>query len=145
MGISSHVFFKKIISEILGVILIGLLSVGLFKATSVSYLTVTGVAPCPTVLNIPACFLVTLGYFMMLSATVFRYRLISKQHAKWLFIVGWSPVVLLALAGSLLEFTQGEVCPRSDTGIPLCYISLSVAVSVAFLYSLKTTRWYSNV
>ena len=136
-----NIRLKKTVKGMVHVILVGLLSVGLYEAVSVSYLTVTGIAPCPTVVNVPACFIVTAGYFIMLITALFRHQLISKWNTKWLFIVGWAPVVLLALVGSALEFIQGDVCPKSDTGIPLCYISLSFAVSVAILYWLKTTRW----
>ena len=114
------------------VILLVLLSIGLYGALSVSYLTVTGIAPCPSVANIPACFIVTIGYFLMLVATLFN----NKLNAKWLFIIGWLPVVLLALVGSLLEFSQGDICPKSSMGIALCYVSLSFAIMVAALFWL---------
>ena len=114
------------------VILLVLLSIGLYGALSVSYLTVTGIAPCPSVANIPACFIVTIGYFLMLVATFFN----NKLNAKWLFIIGWSPVVLLALVGSLLELSQGDICPKSSMGIALCYVSLSFVIMVAALFWL---------
>ena len=114
------------------VILLVLLSIGLYGALSVSYLTVTGIAPCPSVAKLPACFIVTIGYFLMLVATFFN----NKLNAKWLFIIGWSPVVLLALVGSLLELSQGDICPKSSMGIALCYVSLSFAIMVAALFWL---------
>ena len=114
------------------VILLVLLSIGLYGALSVSYLTVTGIAPCPSVAKLPACFIVTIGYFLMLVATFFS----NKLNAKWLFIIGWSPVVLLALVGSLLELSQGDICPKSSMGIALCYVSLSFAIMVAALFWL---------
>ena len=114
------------------VILLVLLSIGLYGALSVSYLTVTGIAPCPSVAKLPACFIVTIGYFLMLVATFFN----NKLNAKWLFIIGWSPVVLLALVGSLLELSQGDICPKSSMGIALCYVSLSFVIMVAALFWL---------
>jgi hypothetical protein len=120
------------ISKVIKIVLLALLSIGLYGALSVSYLTVSGIAPCPSVVYIPACYVVTVGYFLMLVATLFH----QKYTAKWLFIIGWAPVILLALVGSMLELNQGNVCPKSSTGIPLCYVSLSFALVVAMLYWL---------
>tara|TARA_R110001583_G_scaffold191648_1_gene357276 strand:+ start:755 stop:1189 length:435 start_codon:yes stop_codon:yes gene_type:complete len=120
------------VQRLIKVILLVLLSIGLYGALSVSYLTVTGIAPCPSVANIPACFIVTIGYFLMLIATLFN----NIHNAKWVFIVGWAPVVLLALVGSLLELNQGDICPKSSMGIALCYVSLSFASMVATLFWL---------
>ena len=127
--------FKKVQIAI-KVILLVLLSIGLYGALSVSYLTVTGIVPCPSVAKLPACFIVTIGYFLMLVATLFSVKLNNKLNAKWLFIIGWSPVVLLALVGSLLELSQGDICPKSSMGIALCYVSLSFAIMVAALFWL---------
>jgi len=41
-----------------------------------------------------------------------------------LFFAGITPVIHLALAGSVLELAGHPTCPLSDTGFPLCYISL---------------------
>ena len=114
----------------LRIFLLALLSIGLYGALSVSYLTIMDIAPCPSILNIPACYVVTAGYFLMLTAT-FLYQ---KNIAKTLFIIGWLPVLLLALVGSLLELSYGEICPKSSIGVPLCYVSLSFAMLVALLY-----------
>jgi len=127
---------KKLIAAVITAILLMSLSAGLYGGISVSYLTVTGIAPCPSVINIPACYLVSIGYLLMLMAALFD----RKTYSKWLFIVGWTPVILLAVIGSTLELSQGGICPRSEMGTPLCYISLSFAVFVAFLYWLKVTK-----
>jgi len=127
---------KKLIAAVITAILLMSLSAGLYGGISVSYLTVTGIAPCPSVINIPACYLVSIGYLLMLMAALFD----RKKYSKWLFVVGWTPVILLAVIGSTLELSQGGICPRSEMGTPLCYISLSFAVFVAFLYWLKVTK-----
>jgi len=118
--------------RLIKVILMVLLSIGLYGALTVSYLTVTDIAPCPTVVNIPACYLVTLGYLLMFGATLLAHN----NKAKWFFIAGWTPVVLLAIVGSVLELNQGDICPKGSMGIALCYVSLSFAMLVAVLFAL---------
>jgi len=38
--------------------------------------------------------------------------------------------LFLALKGSIIEITGTEICPRSSGGIPMCFISLGVCVSL---------------
>lgn len=112
------------------IILIGLLTIGLYGAASVSYTTITGSAPCPTVGFIPACFIVFIGYLLMLVAIV----MVSRRRLRWLFFAAWMPVFLLAFIGSVFEIANGATCPKSNAGLALCYVSLGFAVVVAVLY-----------
>ena len=118
------------VTTIVKVILLGLLAVGLYGAASVSYSTITGTTPCPTVGFVPACFVVFTGYLFMLIATVIMHQ----RRLHWLFLVGWVPVFLLAFVGSVFEISSGATCPKSNSGLALCYVSLSFAVVVAGLY-----------
>jgi len=112
-------------------LLIGLLIVGLYGAASVSYTTITGVAPCPAVGFVPACFVVFVGYLLMLVVTI----VMAQRRSHWLFLVGWVSVFLLAFIGSLFEMANGATCPKSNTGLALCYVSLNFAVVVVALYA----------
>ncbi len=119
-------------------ILFALLATGLYGAASVSYTTITGVAPCPTVGFIPACFVVFIGYLFMLIATIL---MISRRPLNKLFLIGWVPVFLLAFIGSIFEISNGSTCPKSSSGLALCYVSLIftiiIAMSYLFLAKLK--------
>ena len=127
------------INNLLKAILFGFLAMGLYGATSVSYTTITSTAPCPAVGFIPACFIVFTGYLLMLAATI---SLNLRHQLHWLFLVGWTPVFLLAFVGSIFEISNGATCPKSSTGLALCHVSLSFAVVVATLYGfLVKFRW----
>lgn len=118
--------------NLLRLTLVGLLCVGLYGAATVSYLTITDVSPCPDVLGLPACYIVFLGYSVMLISVIIGF---SKREgndflSNRVFLFGWLPVFLLALVGSLLEMYNGETCPKSEAGLPLCYVSLLFSVLV---------------
>ena len=119
-------------------LLLVLIAVGLYGAANVSFDTLTGIAPCPRVVGIPACFVVLAGYSCMLLALVLKLT----ARLKRLFLIGWLPVFLLALIGSILELMNGNTCPKSESGIALCYLSLMFSVAVIALYSfhLKLLR-----
>ena len=59
-----------------------------------------------------------------------------------LFFVGAIPVIVLALIGTTLELSGQPTCPQSETGMPLCYMSLFVGVMMllVFLYILRRER-----
>lgn len=92
---------------------------------------------CPDLGPIPACYVVSVCYAAMGIVAILWNRPLS-----WLFFAGVAPVILLALVGSLLELTGHPTCPRSDAGLPLCYMSLFVGVMMllVFLYVLKRER-----
>ncbi len=107
----------------------------------VSIDTITGADACPEIGFVPACYVVLLGYSLMLvSAALPRWR-----WGKWLFVSGATPVALLAVFGSVSELLVGETCPRSESGVPLCYVSLAlVAVIVALYWRCSRKSSFSN-
>ena len=116
--------------------------------TGVSLYVLSGIAPislthwhagnaCPLLGPIPACYIVTACYAAMGTAALFWNKPLS-----WLFFTGVAPVIFMALVGTALEITGLPTCPRSDTGLPLCYLSLFLGVMMltVFLYTLKQER-----
>ena len=81
-----------------------------------------GIEACPNLGPVPACYLVACGYLAMAVAVVF-----SPRRLTVLFLLGWTPVFLLALSGTTMEILDYPTCPSSPTGTPLCYFSLTVA------------------
>ncbi|MDB4837635.1 hypothetical protein OAH87_04125 [Marinomonas sp.] len=124
-------------------VLWGLLGTGLYGGFSVSYQTITGLSPCPNVAGFPACYIVTIGYTLMLLATF----MVKVEWDKRCFLLGWTPVFLLAAIGSVLETINGNTCPKNSAGLALCYVSLSFAISAWVLFFLwrKSQRKPSNV
>lgn len=84
---------------------------------------------CPNLGLIPACYVVSLAYLAMAFAASIGWR-----KARWLFFAGAAPVILLAITGTTLELSGRPTCPRSDTGWPLCYISLMVGVGLLAVF-----------
>lgn len=77
---------------------------------------------CPKLGPLPACYLVVLCYALMGLAAA-----INPRRLNWLFFIGWLPVFALALTGTTLEILGHGTCPVSDSGVPMCYYSLSLA------------------
>lgn len=111
---------------------------GFAGVVPVSIDTFNSTNSCPMIGHIPACYVVMVGYFLMLLSCF------SKRSI--LFILGWLPVFLLAVTGVVSELLGHEVCPRNSADIPMCYFSLTLVVLIAitFLGWKKTARTRSN-
>ncbi|MFK7844933.1 MAG: hypothetical protein AB8G77_06505 [Rhodothermales bacterium] len=119
---------------------------GLLGTASLSYSTFQGIDPCPLVFALRACYIVLFAYFAMTIAQVIRSRKLSRP----VFWSAWLIAFSFAAYGSLTEFIQGDVCPKSQPGaplfeMPLCYVSLIFCIAIAgawiILYErLKATR-----
>jgi hypothetical protein len=107
-------------------------TLGTYGAISVSYSTFTNISPCPSYFGLPICYVVLLGYLMMLSS-LFR-RQISRN--KKVFYYGWLIVFLIAMVGTFLEFVWGDICPKGFHQLPLCFVSLAFTIVFLLLHTL---------
>ncbi len=99
---------------------------GAYAAFGISQVHLAGVEPCPTIGPVPACYIVFAGYVAMLSAMI--------RSTKWLFLIGWLPVFLLAASGVMAEIISDvPVCPQTDGGIPKCYFSFGISLILGLL------------
>ena len=114
-----------------------LLAVGFIGGLKISYENFTG-SPCPYLGFIPICYVVTAAYGLMIVAVMIKSYAI-KHYA---FCVGWGIAFVVALTGSVAEFTGGGgVCPTSGGGlrgeggsVPLCYASLAICLIILVLF-----------
>lgn len=119
-----------------------LLAIGFIGAFKVSYDNLTG-NTCPHILMVPVCYVVLIGYTLMVLSVIINHG--GCRHH--FFVVGWSIATVIALFGSIAEWTAGGgVCPASGGGsirgavttggIPLCYVSLTLLLGILLLFIL---------
>jgi len=88
---------------------------------------------CPQLGPLPVCYLIGASYTAMALVA-----LIAPRRLTWLFAVGWIPVFVLALSGTVLEFLSYSTCPRTSLGTPMCYNSL--VISLIFIAAFMKAR-----
>jgi hypothetical protein len=91
---------------------------------------------CPILGPVPACFVVFVGYVLILVNAVFA----SKLNLKTLFFLGWNPIFLLAAMGVSLEVFGQDICPPGAMGIPQCFYSLAMALLCLGLFLIMNRR-----
>lgn len=105
---------------------------GFWGATKLSIAEWGVAGSCPSI-GIPACYLVAIGYFLILSSCINHNKALFRK----LFYAGISIVLGLAAMGSFMQVTGLGECPQTETGFPTCYISLMVSMTVLAAFLIK--------
>lgn len=105
-----------------------LASIGVLGVGRISINHWTGEASCPMIGPLPACYIILIGYSLIVLS---MYPHVQK--ALVLFLIGWAPVMLLALTGVVGELTGVLRCPHLEIGIPQCYISAALALIIGLI------------
>ena len=112
---------------------------GFWGATKLSIAEWGVAGSCPSI-GIPACYLVAIGYFLILLSCINYNQSLFRK----LFCTGISVVLGLAAIGSFMQVTGLGECPQTETGFPMCYISLLMitAITVVFFANKKFSSRY---
>jgi len=78
---------------------------------------------CPKIAQIPACYIV----FTFFSAAGLSH-FINTSTSNQLYFIFISVPALIALIGTVVELRGKVICPRTASGIPMCYISLGLCL-----------------
>ena len=87
---------------------------------------------CPKIATIPACYIVFVC-FVIASVS----HIINTAFSIQIFFISIGIPGLIAFIGSITELTGRTICPKTTSGIPMCYISLGFCVVLAI------TKFYS--
>jgi len=105
-----------------------LASIGVLGVGRISIIHWTGETSCPMIGSLPACYIILIGYSLIVLSMYPRL-----QKASVLFLVGWVPVVMLALTGVVGELTDVLQCPHLENGTPQCFLSAALALTIGLL------------
>ncbi len=116
-----------------------LASIGVLGVGRISIIHWTGEASCPMIGSLPACYIILIGYSLIVLSMYPRL-----QKASVLFLVGWVPVVMLALTGVVGELTDVLQCPHLENGTPQCFLSAALALTIGlpawFLFKFQAAK-----
>ena len=111
-----------------------LIATGLFGALRLSYSTFSRSGePCPDFSGVYICYVVLIGYGIMVLAQFGTWR--WKRPS---FYSGWAITFIIAAVGTVLELINGETCPKSADNLPMCYVSLGLCICIFALYVYKS-------
>jgi hypothetical protein len=92
--------------SLIRITIIALVALGFWGVGGISFTHWAGETPCPTIGLIPACYIIFVGYGLVLLS---MYPNLKKSLG--VFLIGWVPVITLALVGVIGEITSTLHCP----------------------------------
>ncbi len=87
---------------------------------------------CPKVLFIPACYLVSIAFFLVYSSSYF----LNKKTSDMFFYIGNVLGLVLAVWFSFAQIINLQECPKL-LNIPLCYVSFFTFLFLLVLHLIK--------
>lgn len=81
---------------------------------------------CPKIVGIPACYIIIICLIVPLTVHVLHLK-------TSLYFIFTGITFTIALVASILEFTGNGICPKSESGTPLCYYSFIIFLSLILL------------
>ena len=105
----------------------------LWNVVSLSLMEWSSGGSCPSFVGIPACYVVAIAYLLVFMSTLTNKKPLYRR----LFIAGAGIVVGLAAIGSFTQVMGIAACPKTSTGFPMCYISLSIGVLLIGLFVMR--------
>ena len=105
----------KIVQNSISLFIIGLLLMVFFGVGSLSYEEFTEHNICPKLIGIPACYIIFGCVFLIFTGHFI------KSNA--LFFIAASIPFTIAIIASALQFFDKAQCPKTSSGIPMCYLS----------------------
>jgi len=113
-------------TRIVNLLLLVVFAIGLIGAGSLVWNEITHSNVCPTLLGIPACYVIFACF-----AIPFVMHLRKKGILIYYVFAGLAFVI--ALVASVMQFTGNAECPKTEGGTPMCYFSFALFSSIIIL------------
>ncbi|CAM4102213.1 hypothetical protein [Zobellia nedashkovskayae] len=104
--------------------------IGLFGAGSLVISEFTTGDGCPKFGAVPACLIILICFILP-----FISHLLKKWNLIYFLFTGIA--ALIALVASIMQFIGNAECPKTDSGIPMCYISLLIFTSLIIFKKIQ--------
>jgi len=108
-------------------------SFGIYGASILSFNEFSHRNICPTILNIPACYIILICLVIPLIVHVIK----AKNIVYFIFTgLAWC----IVFYGSVMQFSGYIECPKTNTNVPMCYISLLLFSALIFLKLMQQRK-----
>jgi hypothetical protein len=90
---------------------------------------------CPQILGIPACYIIMACLIIPLIVHIFNL-------SNTIYFTGTGIALAIAIYGSISQLIGISDCPKTSNDIPMCYISLSIFLTLVVLkwINIKITK-----
>ncbi|MEO9512196.1 MAG: hypothetical protein ABJN84_13455 [Flavobacteriaceae bacterium] len=103
--------------------------IGIFGAGNLVLTEIRTGDGCPKFGVVPACAIILLCFILP-----FISHILKKWNAIYFLFTGLA--ALIALIASVMQLLGNAECPKTDSGIPMCYLSLLIFITLITLKKL---------
>ena len=111
--------------------------IGIFGAGQLVLTEIRTGNGCPKFGSIPACLIILVCFIIP-----FITHIVKKWNLIYFFFTGVA--ALIALIASFMQFLGNAECPKTDSGIPMCYLSLLIFTTLIILKLKQLNYEYNN-
>jgi len=104
--------------------------IGLYGAGSLVITEITTGDGCPKFGVVPACVIILVCF-----TVPFVLHILKKWDLIYFLFTGIA--ALIALAASVMQFLGNAECPKTGSGLPMCYLSLLIFTTLIILKKLQ--------
>jgi hypothetical protein len=115
-----------ILKKVLPIILILIFVLSILGASSLVYNEFVNHSVCPKILTIPACYIIMGCFIIPLLGHLLKWN-------NSIYFIGTGLAFSIALYGTIMQLLEIIQCPKTSSGIPMCFISLSIFTSLILL------------
>ncbi len=113
-------------TKLLNGLLFIVFAIGIFGAGELVYTEFTQSNVCPKLIGIPACYIILACFIIPFLVHIFK-----KSNGVYFAFTGLA--FTIALIASIMEITGLGECPKTASGMPMCYYSLLLFTSLIVL------------
>jgi hypothetical protein len=114
------------LSKLINVLVALVFSFGIYGAGRLVYKEYIIKQVCPQILGIPACYIIMACLIIPLIAHIFNLR-------NNIYFAGTGIALTIATYGSISQLIGIADCPRTTNGMPMCYISFLIFLTLVVL------------
>lgn len=105
--------------------------IGIFGAGSLILTEIRTGDGCPKLGVVPACAIILVCFILP-----FISHILKKWNLIYFLFTGLA--ALIALVATVMQFMGNAECPKTDSGIPMCYLSLLIFTTLIILKKTRT-------
>lgn len=114
------------LKKALNIILIMVFALSILGASSLVYNEFINHSICPKLLDIPACYIIMLCFIIPLFSHLLKWN-------NYIYFTGTGLAFSIAFYGTIMQVLELIQCPKTSAGIPMCFISLGIFISLIVL------------
>ena len=122
----------KLISKILSVLIWIVALFGLKGTFDLVWKEFTEGGICPKIIGIPACYIIMSCLILILIS---QSKLLKDKNR--LYFIGAGVAASIALGGTVAQLMGWLECPKTEGGIPMCFLSLGMFLCLLGLKGIE--------